>query len=358
MRLSRGDLAAPRLLIALVLDKTAHPLRGVALAGDTLTIDDHVCQLERIILRAPNRQVFVLVRDLDGARPDHVEPLLFHHSFFLPFFDYAKSAPWSDQPAFGRKAKPGFLAVFTHAFDEGDMLRIWAAHHARLAGARNLYVLDHGSTTALREMLPPEATVVPLPRGLVDHAEIARFCGQFQRFLLSQYRWVLHTDVDELIVDEAGEEALRHRLELGLLQGILEPEHALEIIHDVRSEPALKPGEPVSVQRRLALPAGELMRKPVLADQPVSWLQGFHQVYEEGAVRAAPGLWLIHLHAADARLLREKNRRWNAAAQTEADRLISPQNRPEDKEGLARWYGEKLGDERLAPLPEVLKGRF
>lgn len=383
IRLSRADLAVARPLIALVVGQpeqtgqpgqegqagqvrhVGHPVAGAMLKGDLITVDDALCQVERFVCLAGGGPLGLLVRDQDGVLPDHLEPLVFHQSFFLPFFDYARAVPQGGAHQGGQQgaqqggyAKPGLLAVFTHAFDDGQMLRYWVDHHARLAGIRNLYVIDHGSSRPLRDELPPEVNVVPLPRALVDHADMARFCGHFQRFLLSQYRYVLHTDADELLADEQGEEGLRQKLARGLLSGILAPQGALEVIHDVRSEPALRPGEPISRQRRLALPGHWTMVKPVLADRPASWRQGFHQVYEDEAVRQVRGLWLIHLHAADARLLREKNRRWNAAAQTGADRLISPQSRPESKDELARWYAEKLGDEKLAPLPEVLVGRF
>lgn len=364
IRISRKDLEIKRPVVALVVGSAGHAVACAAIQSDIITIDDALCQMEHVVRLAGQGGLGLLVRDQDGAVPDHVEPLVFHQSFFLPFFDYARAVPQGGSAnSVGPAAppgsgKPGLLAAFTHAFDDADMLRFWIDHHARLAGAANLYVIDHGSAPPLRGALPPEVNVVPLPRGLVDHADMARFCGHFQRFLLTQYRYALHTDADELLVFEQGEEALRGLLEQGRVSGILAPQAALEVIHDVRSEPALRPGEPISRQRGLALPGHWTMVKPVLADRPASWRQGFHQVYEQELVGQVRGLWLVHLHAADARLLQGKNRRWNAAAQTGADRLISPQARPESKEELSRWYGERLGDERLAPLPEVLLDRF
>lgn len=357
IRINRADLEITRPLIGLVVGQTAHGIAGASLTGDMITVDDALCQVERFVCRAGGGGLALLVRDEDGAVPDHVEPLLFHQSFFLPFFDYARAVPQSGILGEG-KPKPGLLAAFTHAYDDAEMLRYWIEHHARLAGAANLYVIDHGSTQPLRGELPPEVNVVRLPRSLVDHADMARFCGHFQRFLLTQYRYVLHTDADELLVFEQGEQALRGLLEQGKVEGILAPQGALELLHDVRSEPALKPGELISRQRTQTLPADWTMVKPVLADRPASWRQGFHQVYEDEQVRKVRGLWLIHLHAADARLLQIKNRRWNTVAQTAADRGISPQARPESKDELTRWYAKKLGDEKLAPLPESLVGRF
>ena len=379
IRLSRADLAARGQTFALRLDGVDHPLDNAVLTRDTLSINDELCQVERILQRASNRQVSLVVRDAAGARPDFVELVLFHHSFFLPFVDYARAMP----PCDGH-AKPGLLAVFTHAFDDNDMLRFWEAHHARLAGHRNLYVIDHGSQVSPKSVLHPDTNVVALPRGETDHANMARFCGHFQRFLLSQYSFVLHTDADELLVHEDGEEALRAKLAGGGpsggglvgggFTGIIQPGQAFDVIHDMRAlspvgspfgspaaspaENPLVPGELISSQRSVMLPAEGIYKKPVLASIPASWLQGFHLVYEEMSVREEPGLWLMHLQAADFGLLLLKNRKWNALRQTGKDRSISPQNRPGDEDALRRWFAERLADGRLTPIPERLRGKF
>ena len=378
--LAPGGLAAPGLTFALKLDGVEHALTHAVLRQDTLSINDELCQVERILQRASNRQVSLVIRgvnnDKAGAAPDHEELVLFHHSFFLPFVDYVKTMPLG-----GDSRKPGLLAAFTHAYDDNDMLRFWEAHHARLVGHRNLYVIDHGSAVSPKSVLHPQTNVVPLPRGETDHADMARFCGHFQRFLLSQYRFVLHTDADELLVHEDGEEALLARLSDGGLEGgpgsILQPGQAFDVLHDVRDvrggvrgddlgggrldvgvEGPLQPGELVSMQRSLMLPAEGIYRKPVLAGIPASWLPGFHLVYEEQSVRQEPGLWLMHLQAADFDLLLDKNRKWNSLRQTAKDQGISPQNRPGDPESLRRWFAERYRDERLVPLPEGLRGKF
>ncbi len=366
IRISRGDFPAQGLVFALGLDGREYPLTRVALQQNTLAIQDELCQVERILQRSSTGQASLVIRHASGAAPDHVEPVLFHHSFFLPFVDYARSMPLG-----GGYAKPGLLACFTHVYDDNDMLRFWESHHARLAGHRNLYVIDHGSPVSPRTVLDARTNVVALPRGDTDHANMARFCGHFQRFLLSQYRFVLHTDADELLVHEDGEAALLARLEAdgkdGIegIGGIVMPGHACDILHDLRGGPGgpggegpLEPGALVSAQRSVMLPATGIYKKPVLADIPASWLEGFHQVYEEASLREEPRLWLMHLQSADFDLLLQKNRKWNAVHQTEKDRRISPQNRPGDKESLEQWFARALADERLEILPGRLRGKF
>ena len=122
-----------------------------------------------------------------------------------------------------------------------------------LIGAHgDLFVIDHGSPTSPRLLLHPETNVVRLPRGVTDHAEIARFCSRFQRFLLSEYRWVLHTDADELLVHAQGNAALLARLARPNAAGsacILAPEHAVDVIQRLGDEGPLRLGEPLGPQR-------------------------------------------------------------------------------------------------------------
>jgi hypothetical protein len=354
IRISRSDIAFVRPSFTLRLDGVEHPLTRAVLQNDTLSINDELCEMERILQHSSNRQVSLIIREATGDAPVHEEPVLFHHSFFLPFVDYVKSMPTGND-----YVKPGLLAAFTHAFDDNDMLRFWEAHHAKLVGHKNLYVIDHGSAESPKSVLHADTNVVPLPRGETDHANMARFCGYFQRFLLSQYRYVLHTDADELLVHEDGEEALLVALAGGGLEGITQPGQAFDLLHDVRCEGLLKPGELISTQRNVMLPAESIYKKPMLANIPASWLQGFHLVYEETSVREDPGLWLIHLQAADFDLLLDKNRRWNNVRQSEADFARCPQNgRPGDPESLRRWFGQALQDQRLVPIPERLRGKF
>ena len=75
--------------------------------------------------------------------------------------------------------------------------------------------IDHGSDRSPSFALHPGTQIVSIPRGAVDHINISQFCGYFQRFLLSQYRWVIHVDSDELLVHEHGVAALLEKLDGG-----------------------------------------------------------------------------------------------------------------------------------------------
>ena len=71
-----------------------------------------------------------------------------------------------------------------------------------------------------------------------------------------------------------------------------------------------------------------------------------------------PDLWLLHLQAADFDLLLRKNRAWNAIRQSGADRLISPQQRPDDEDGLRAWYARAYADKDFVPIAWELRRQF
>jgi len=374
IRLSRADLgeasAGAKLCFAIRLGDAERPLRG-ALRQDMLSIIDELCDIERALQLSATLQPRVVIRQA-CARPGaaetlHDEPLLFHHSFFAPIVDYSRAFPHGEADApngpgetGGVQERPAALAVFTHVYDDNAMLRFWEAHYARLAPHGDLFVIDHGSPTSPRLLLHPETNVVRLPRGVTDHAEIARFCSRFQRFLLSEYRWVLHTDADELLVHAQGNAALLARLARPNAAGsacILAPEHAVDVIQRLGDEGPLRLGEPLGPQRGF-MRSNAMYRKPALACEPASWSQGFHQVYEEARVGVEPDLWLLHLQAADFDLLLRKNRAWNAIRQSGADRLISPQQRPDDEESLRAWFARAYADKGFVPIPWELRRQF
>ena len=86
----------------------------------------------------------------------------------------------------------GRIACFTMVYNEYAMLPLWARYYAKVFGAENLYVLDHGSDKPY-EGLPDGITVISLPRDQFDNWLIARIAGFFQRFLLEVLRFgVVH----------------------------------------------------------------------------------------------------------------------------------------------------------------------
>ena len=199
------------------------------------------------------------------------------------------------------------------------MLELWCRHHGRLVGMENLFVIDHGSYEGIEVMLPPGVQRLRIPRGPVDNRQMSEFCGWFQRFLLSSYRWVLHTDADELVFLRSGGDFLSWIDGLAP-RSTLRPELAIEVVHRPEEE-RMDFGRCVSEQR------GRFVRnrnfsKPVLSDVPTAWTPGFHDCLNPSQESAQ--LCLAHIKHADSQMYVRRAETWRAAPQTVRDALIFP----------------------------------
>ncbi len=200
--------------------------------------------------------------------------------------------------------KGGKLAIFTQAFNEGDMLLYWERYYAEQVGHENLYVLNNGSTDDSCRRLNPATNVIDMPKVEVDHIEFAQSHGHFQRFLLMRYQWVLKVDTDELLAVDGG---LLQALE-GLAPGTYTPEIALEPVHDRSDEAAFHFDGDLCAQRRHFVVGTEGLIRPLLSSVPTSWAPGNHVCMEPSAV--LPGSAIVHLKYFDFDFLHNKNAKW------------------------------------------------
>ena len=287
-----------------------------------------------------------------------MEPLTFHYSFLVRFFDFARDLDIFLVP--GHYIKPGSLAIFTHVYNDNKMLKIWENYYSRIVPAKDLYVIDHGSAPNPKELLSAEVNVVSVPRGPSDQRAITQFCNTFQRFLLSQYHWVLHVDADELLVHARGWDHLKDNLpnRQGL---ILKAAHGVNVVHDLASEPALDPAAPISLQRH-HLVSDLACAKPVLSSVPTTWREGFHTVFETHALIEDEDLWLIHLNYVDLEMHLEKDRRWAGMGASEQERKTRPQvyhkRPPAGVDELSRVFSQILEKGPSVPFPEWMRGMF
>jgi hypothetical protein len=187
---------------------------------------------------------------------------------------------------------PPKVAAVTMAYNEQAYLPIWARHYARQVGADHCYVVDHGSTDAIT--LPPGMNLLRLPRSPHDDPKRALFISSLVEGLLEYYDWVIHTDVDELMLADPDQHA-----DLVSFCGRTEYRTVTAIGLDVQHVPAIEP--PLDTR----LPFGSqrswvrftsAMCKPVLTRKPLVWSPGFHCA---DTPMAFGGLFLFHLHWAD-----------------------------------------------------------
>jgi hypothetical protein len=181
------------------------------------------------------------------------------------------------------------------AYNEAALLPIWAKHYARQVGADHCYVIDHGSTQPLA--LPAGINVLRLPRSPHDDQRRAGFVGKFTASLLDYYDWVIHTDVDELVLADPLQydnlpafcAATRQSTVCAI---------GLDIQQVPALEPTLDPTRPIGAQRGWVR-FTSAMCKPVLTRVPLVWAPGFHCADQQLGFGQ---LFLFHLHWADRAL--------------------------------------------------------
>lgn len=181
------------------------------------------------------------------------------------------------------------IAIVTMVYNEPDYLPIWAEYYSRQLGARNLYVLDHGSDDGSTDGLG-QVNVMRIPRSPQDDPKRAAYLSKFCSGLLDWYDVVLYVDVDEIAVADP-----RYYKDLAAFcAGVTQPvlyAIGVNVIHRLGHETPIDPKRRVLAQRSWVFKSSS-MCKPVLIRRPVVWAQGFHSA---DAPAAFDQLYLFHL---------------------------------------------------------------
>ena len=213
-------------------------------------------------------------------------------------------------------SKPGKVAVFTHAYNEGAMLSFWERHFAALVGYENCFVIDNGGDDRSVSGLSHKTNKIRLPLSPIDHWEWCQFNGYFMRFLLRKYKWAIHVDTDEMLVCDGD---FQERL-LNTPDGIYSPEQAIAVVHDVNYEPPFNFSRPLLEQRNNFVCEIDGFKKPSIASIPVTWQPGFHRSYEPW--RELSGIWLVHMREVDSVSVARRNVKFARRSQTARDAQI------------------------------------
>lgn len=164
-------------------------------------------------------------------------------------------------------------AAVTMVYNEVDALPVWLRHYSAQVGARNCFVVDHGSDDGSTGGLGA-VNVIRLPRSHMNEdwrAEVVSdICGQF----LDRYRTVMHTDVDELLVADpayhTGLVDFCSTMPLPVVTAV-----GFDVHHCPEDEPDIDPSRPVSAQRSWVRFVSAYCKAAAIR-QPVRWAPGFH----------------------------------------------------------------------------------
>lgn len=241
-----------------------------------------------------------------------------------------------------RYNKPGSLCVFTSVYNDIQFLDLWLNYYGKIVEKDNLYVIDHGSSISYDTS---RANFIKIPRGEYDSNNLSLFNCYFQRFLLSQYKWVLHSDCDELIFVEEDND-FNKVLSSYNDPVLLSTQNAFEVIYHPQNETDLDYSVSLLSQRSLMLPS-KLFQKTYLTSAPVTWGPGFHKTYERKTFDNR--LWALHIKFIDPNSFLNKNKAiWKDLSQSQEDAQIFFVKREEsvysfdNKDKIDKWINSIL----------------
>jgi hypothetical protein len=311
---------------------------------------------DAIVLKHKEQTLFLAFMHDDDKNYSHIESLVFHQSYFYQFYDFAKTSDIYQFPGHYVLHQP--LAIFTQVYNETTMLKIWESYYSKIVDPRHLYVIDHGSDNNPRDYLHRDVNVVKIPRGETDHRNIAHFCNQFHRFLLSNYKWVIHVDVDEILVHKSGTSSFLEELGKSSEKKIIKAAEAYNIVHNAVSEAPLDLARPITLQRTHIVP-DRCEQKPVIASVPTTWGMGFHFVLEKDTLVEDSDLYVMHLPYMDIGLIAAKSSKWNDMKFSDACELHGKHTKTATAtDQIARELGEKLASDGATTLPAWMSGLF
>jgi hypothetical protein len=264
------------------------------------------------------------------------------------------------QAASTQYKKPGHVAIFTHVYNEGKMLELWYDHYRQLVPDEALYVIDDGSNDGSLGSLPNSVNKLLIPRGELDHYNMANYCGYFARFLKQRYEWVISTDADELLFFPKSLEQSLRELPVGV--DVFKPEYAIAPIHQIDLEPAFNwRSNPESwATRRTVVNEIEMFLKPLITRSSVTWGPGQHYCQED--VTILDGLVLLHAKHVDFDRIKASTTNWKLMDQTANDKNFFTRVTELAESQSVDTYVRKLMSEyslrEKATLPTVLARRI
>lgn len=148
-----------------------------------------------------------------------------------------------------------------------------------------------------------------VPKQKVDHLNIARFVEFFQRFLLTNYDYVIHSDCDELLVHQDNFNFIE-QLGKSVHPIIFKPKYGANIIqHQMEELDTIVTDIPITLQRKYYY-CSEDQRKPAISNCPITWMIGFHTQFNKTAEIINERLWLIHLNQVSIQECQKKYTNW------------------------------------------------
>lgn len=249
------------------------------------------------------------------------------------------------------------------------MMKAWIENGLRVCPEAEFFVLDHGSTPDLSDMLSEfivdrgvKVNFTKIPPVPFDDEFKAMALTSFAKILLQCFEIVVTTDCDELLVglglrDSEVLEKLR------AIEGIAAP-IGFEIVHHIAREQPFNSLKPIELQRAYGF-LTSAYTKPVIWKKRSEFGPGLHSVRDDFSYE--PTLGLLHLRSVDAAVSDQRaedrrgytlsagqvdsgrGRHWGRTAGQRADffaRLDSTQSIPAYQDEFPAFYRNVVEDHK------------
>ena len=203
-------------------------------------------------------------------------------------------------------------AVFTMMSNEKVMLPIWLGYYSRYFKGEDIYVLTHNSTKEHMRESREKFKFNEQERNygeVFDTQQQIHIIKDFQQELLNKYKYVLYTDIDEIIVPDPD---LFTGLDSFIEQCTDDYVYCkgYEVLHRKESEPDLDLSQPL-LQQRKWWAFNLAISKPLLAKVSLDWILGFHQLTihtndDMVKTKIDPRLYLLHLKRIDWNMAKDR----------------------------------------------------
>ena len=205
-------------------------------------------------------------------------------------------------------------AVFTMVKNEKWFLPIWLNYYSKFYDERNIYVINHASTDGSIQMIQEQykkINVVNLTYEPFDDIFKVNELKKLQSALFQQYKTVLYSDPDELIVPVTSNgdpiplnEYIDKFIKNDSQQAI--KTNGWEVIHlPNKNEEPIDLTKSILEQRSYWFHSPFWYSKVLLSKTPLNWQPGLHLT--ENMFTIDSNLYLIHLHRIDYELSYIKN---------------------------------------------------
>jgi len=170
-------------------------------------------------------------------------------------------------------------AAMTICRNEKIFLSVWLKYYRRFFADTDIYVLDNDSDDGSTKNLTVNVLRVHSDK-YFDHSWLVKTIRDTTQYLLDNgYKYVLFTEIDEIVVPDPDKYPLGLTEYINRFRGVAGRTYGFNLIHDPAKEPPIDLNQPILAQRSYWLHIPDYS-KPLLTSVALHWIAGFHDCQE------------------------------------------------------------------------------